>query len=385
MKPAPETLVAAAADKIATISVRFSAARALLAVAAAANIDAGQLAEALVLTGVTQLGPFNFAPLPNDLAVIQAVKNNDPRAREYIFYENRRRPLGHVASILRCSSTWVRAALEHWGLQPWPDNRQAAEVLPEELRLEETCTPLALRDLITDAVRASKGVPSEAAWRLGVSHRWLMHQLKVNGLSQGPAPMAGKTPALRLGHNCEATKEERVAIKQRITALGSVSAWAREVGLAYSTAVKQAKAVGYSRARGGLPAKAVLERLRRWVAKTGYDGTTNGVGSPWLAKNVLLVDANEFDKVRVQKAMKKLGFKAYRRSSAYDWVWLRSEKEVDRNSETFQYRDADKSPKGIWDLSHSKREERKRVRKALLTGELAPTPELLEIAGLQLK
>lgn len=379
MKQTPAAIVANASNYVGLIAKKGSPSKAVHALALKVNVDTNELAGALLLTGVTSLGPFNFATLPNDSAVIQSIRNNEEQAKEFIRTECRRRPISHVAAILRCSTTWVRAAAHIWSLELWPPTRKPELELPEETRLLQAMSPKKLRDLITVTLKHQNGFIPETAWSLGVGQRWLSAQLKNNGLSPSKEPVAGLNVVIR--HGKEATAEERAVIKRRMEQLGSASAWGREVGLSREMAFRQAKLVGFQRGGDKESSASVRSRLKSWIDQTGYDGSTNPVGSAWLAANVLMVDYNEYDKTRLMASMRKLGFKSVRRHGPNDWCWIR-----DVPVETVvpvRYVDDETQKLGVWDLSLSSRERRSELRKRILEGVLVPSEAELRTAGLK--
>ena len=386
MKPTPSQLIARASSRIAEVPSRTSAARALMTVSALADIDACELAEALVLTGITKLGRFDFARMPNDGAVIQAIRNDDPAAKEYFKVECRRRILGHVAALTHCSSVWVRAAQEHWDLQMYSDKKPNLVPLPDEERLD-ALTSLKRRDEITYWVK-KMGHLSEAAWCLGVSSTWLSHKLKTHGMTPKPptpAQRGVRVQPLRRANLFEASKVEKEAICNRMHELGTISAFAAECGISYKAARKQALIVGFKPRDPVRKVEDVESTLKKWIKETEYTGQTNGVGSTWLGLNVLLLaSVGPSQSLKIKNAMKRLGFGSVRRTTQFDWVWVKNTCAVDPKSEAFRYRDDDRKKLSVWDLSKKKNAARQTVRNQLLEGKLQPTPELLEQAGLRI-
>jgi hypothetical protein len=285
-----------------------------------AGVDQYELALALALEGVTQVGMFDFATCPNDPAMVQAIRQDDQQAKAYVGQLTNSMPIGQVSALLRCSNTWIKAAILRWGLKTWPTNRPSVTTPPEETRLA-ALPLLERRTLLTDAWRQHKQWKPEAAWSLGVTKDWFGGQLMLHGLVVNnvkakvtvPGRVTRKTP-----------QEEKNAVLNAMLALGSIAEWARATNIPYPTAVRYAQQVGWAKAK---PRTSLAERmapLQDWLQANNYHPTIDAaVSTRWLDKNVLqLPSAHEYDRTKTRQCMRELGYRLVERDSDLQKVWI---------------------------------------------------------------
>lgn len=345
-----------------------------------ADLDPGEAAESLAVTRITRLGRHDFAVCPNDLQFVEAIRSDDPLAYDYLRAEARNRPIGHVCAVLRCSQIWVLGAVNRWGIYRRPKGQASKKEVPEETRLQSEHTPIGLSNLLTRQLKTYRNWPREAAWSLGVSQQWFSYKLRTLPKAHldrtGATPEQLAAPAQPMTDLMSADRATKEKVRRRIIQLGSISLWAEEVGLTYNQARRQAALAGYQKRRPHNVSRSDGAIIAAWVQDTGYTGATNGVGSGWIAKNVLGREKScKVSWRQVRYYMLKLGFVSKMRDRSSDRVWVRPE--VDNTAPEFKQADSDRKP-GPLDLA-----KRKALRAEIMSGKIPfPTPEQLDLAGL---
>ena len=343
------------------------------------RIDLYEFAKCLALSGVDRVGPFLFFRLPNDKAVIEAIRTDNDAARADFDRLLHKHTISGVASVLRCSDVWVMAAIARWRIFVPDEKREGGNPENEEL-LEKTHNPREIKLLISNALHQYRW-QNEAAWSMGVGWPWFQkkkndlgtYTRRVKTIGEGTGQHLGKLPPEKVS---QATKD---AILKRLVAIGSVHEWAAEVGISRPEARRQARLLGYTKSLERGSKDWVRCTLAGWLmSQQDY----SPVSTSWIKSNVLCCDLKDQNiSAYIVAIMKELGYYSEKLPDGSAFVWHKGFGNAKKSEVVLV--DDPSNKLGPLDATPTAMAERQRLRTGLLSGTINPTVEMLKKAGLQ--